>query len=81
MKWLCLDGAPQVLRGILVYFLFLGVLSHDWNSDMTLLVNISLLCVVSCAFVGVACNFFAIVSGVITTLGSVILLFWVYFHP
>ena len=42
---------------------------------MTLLTNMSLLCDVSCASFGVMCTFLDIVSGVVYTLGSVVLIF------
>ena len=42
---------------------------------MTLLTNISLLCNVSCDSVGAVCIFFVIVNNVVSTLGSIALVF------
>ena len=75
MKWLCFDGAPRVLRGILVYCVFCSGLLRACNLAMILLTNMSFLRNVSCAPIEVVCNLFVILNGVVSTLGSVALFF------
>ena len=62
------------MRDILVYCVFLSVFLHVWNSAMNFLMNISLFDL-SCSSVGVVCTFFVIVSGVVSRVGSVALVF------
>ena len=75
MKWLFIDGDPRGLRGILLYSLLCSVLLRAWNSATTLFINMPLLRNVSFDYVEVVCSLFVIVSVVVSTLGSIALVF------
>ena len=68
MKWLCIDGDPRGLRGILVYCVFCSGLLRACNLAMILLTNMSFLRNVSCASIEVVWNLFVIENVVVPPL-------------